>query len=284
MELTNPGKVMYPATGTTKADVLEYYLGIAEYLLPYAAGRPVTRKRWVDGVAHPPFFQKNIERFAPDWVPTRIMHHKDHDNWYPVLDAETGVATLGWFAQVAALELHVPQWRFAPDGTPGHPDRMVFDLDPGEGTGLAECVQVAKLIRDRLGAEGFVTVPVTSGGKGIHVYAALDGSRTSDEANEFAHELARALEEEHPALVVSTIRKADRRGKVLIDWSQNNASKTTITPYSLRGRTRPTVAMPRTWGEITSGRLRQIEFDEVLPMLRRRGDAAEALRPAQPPL
>jgi len=284
MELTNPGKVMYPATGTTKAQIRDYYLRVAEYLLPYAAGRPVTRKRWVDGVDQPAFFQKNIEGFAPEWVPTQIVHHKDHDNAYPVLDLETGGAMLGWFAQVAALELHVPQWRFTPDGAPGHPDRMVFDLDPGEGTGLPECVEVAKLVRDRLAGEGFRTVPVTSGSKGIHVYAPLDGTRSSDEAHEFARELARSLEQDHPDRVVSTIRKADRRGRVLIDWSQNHASKTTITPYSLRGRTRPTVAMPRTWGEIGSGRLRQIEFHEVLPLIRRRGDAAEALRPAQPPL
>lgn len=284
LTLSSPDKVMYPATGTTKADVLDYYQRIAEHLLPLASGRPVTRKRWVDGVAEPAFFQKDIEDFAPDWVPTRVIHHKDHDNAYPVLDAETGAATLAWFAQVAALELHVPQWRFTADGAPGHPDRLVLDLDPGEGVGVPECVAVAKLIRERLAAEGADTVPVTSGSKGIHVYAPLDGRRTSDEINALAHELAQALETDHPDRIVSTIRRADRRGKVLVDWSQNNASKTTVAPYSLRGRNRPTVAMPRTWGEIGSGRLRHIEFHEVLPMLRRRGDAAAALRPTQPPL
>lgn len=282
LTVTNLGKVMYPETGTTKADVLAYYREIADVLLPYAAGRPVTRKRWVDGVGGQMFFQKDIEDSAPDWVPTRVIHHKDHDNWYPVLDRKTGVATLAWFAQVAALELHVPQWRFGGDGEPGRPDRLIFDLDPGEGAGLPECVEVAKLVRVILDGVGLATVPVTSGSKGIHVYAVLDGTRTSDEASAFAHELARSLEADHPDLVVSTIRKADRAGKVLLDWSQNNAAKTTIAPYSLRGRDRPTVAMPRTWREITSGRLRQIEMHEVLGIIRRRGDAGEPMRPADP--
>jgi bifunctional non-homologous end joining protein LigD len=278
--VSNLDKVMYPETGTTKADVLAYYAEIAEFLLPYAAGRPVTRKRWVDGVDGPTFFQKDIEDSAPDWVPTRVIHHKDHDNWYPVLDGKNGVATLAWFAQVAALELHVPQWRFRPDGKAANPDRMVFDLDPGEGAGLPECVEVAKLVRGILDDVGLPTVPVTSGSKGIHLYAVLDGSQSAAESSEFAHELARSLEADHPDLVISTMRRADRSGKVLLDWSQNNGSKTTIAPYSLRGRARPMVAMPRTWREITSGRLRQVEMGEVLGILRRRGDAGEPMRPA----
>jgi len=279
LTVTNLDKVMYPETGTTKGDVIRYYGEVAELLLPYASGRPVTRKRWVDGVEGGVFFQKDLEDSAPDWVPRRVVHHKDHDNRYPVLDEAEGLATLAWFGQLAALELHVPQWRFAPTGEPGHPDRMVFDLDPGEGVGLAECVEVAKLVRALLDGMGLASVPVTSGSKGIHVYAALDGTHPSDRISELAHELARSLEADHPELVISTMRKADRRGKVLVDWSQNNAAKTTIAPYSLRGRSRPTVAMPRSWREITSGRLRQIEMDEVLRIVRRRGDAPEPLRP-----
>lgn len=279
LAVTNLDKVMYPQTGTTKADVMRYYAEIADVLLPYAAGRPVTRKRWVDGVDGPVFFQKDLETSAPDWVPRRILHHKDHDNAYPVLEAATATATLTWFAQVAALELHVPQWRFASTGEPGNPDRMVLDLDPGEGTGLPECVAVARMVRDVLDDMGLVSVPVTSGSKGIHVYAVLDGRHDSAAISALAKELAASLEAERPDLVVSTIRKADRRGKVLIDWSQNSGAKTTVAPYSLRGRSRPTVAMPRTWREITSGRLRQIELHEVAGILRRRGDAAEAMRP-----
>jgi len=282
LRITNLDKVMYPQTGTTKSDVMRYYADIADHLLPYAQGRAVTRKRWVDGVDGPVFFQKDLEDSAPDWVPRRVIHHKDHDNDYPVLDSQRGPATLAWFAQVAALELHVPQWRFADDGAPGRPDRMVFDLDPGEGAGLSGCVAVARLVREILDGMELVSVPVTSGSKGIHVYAALDGTRTSEQVNRLAHELARSLAADHPDLVVSTLRRADRRGRVLVDWSQNNAAKTTITPYSLRGRDRPTVAMPRTWREITSGRLRQVEYTEVLGILRRRGDAARPLLGSTP--
>lgn len=283
--LTNLDKVMYPATGTTKGDVIRYYSEIAPYLLPYASGRPVTRKRWVNGVGTPDdpgevFFQKDLGDTAPDWVPRAVVHHKDHDNEYPVLDGADGQATLVWLAQIAALELHVPQWRFAPNGAPGNPDRLVIDLDPGEGTGLPECVEVAKLLRAILDGMGLPTVPVTSGSKGLHLYAALDGTHPSDEISALAHELARSLEADHPDLVISTMGKVDRRGKVLVDWSQNNANKTTVAPYSLRGRMRPTVAMPRTWREVTSGKLRQVELGEVMGMLTRRGDAARPLQTA----
>lgn len=276
LTLTNLDKVMYPETGTTKGDVIRYYTRVAPYVLPYASGRPVTRKRWVDGVgtADAPgkvFFQKDLDDTTPDWVPRATLHHQGHDNEYPLLD---DLATLTWLAQTASFELHVPQWRFGPDGTPGNPDRMVFDLDPGEGVGLTQCVAVAKLVRSILVDLGMEPVPVTSGSKGIHLYAALDGGRGSDEISELAHELARSLEADHPDLVISTMKKVDRRGKVLLDWSQNNAAKTTIAPYSLRGRPRPYVAMPRTWREITSGRLRQVELGEVTAILDRRGDAA----------
>jgi len=282
--VTNLDKVMYPATGTTKGDVIRYYSEIAPYLIPYAADRPITRKRWVNGVgtADKPgqvFFHKDLEDSAPSWVERRTLQHSDHENTYPILDAVTGRATLVWLAQLAALEIHVPQWRFTTDGERGNPDRLVLDLDPGEGAGLAECVEVAKLLKAILDDMGLTSVPVTSGSKGIHIYAALDQRHTSDEISTLAHELAKSLEADHPELVVSTIRKADRRGKVLVDWSQNSASKTTVAPYSLRGRERPNVAMPRTWREITSGRLRQIEMHEVMAILKRRGDAAEPIMP-----
>ncbi|WP_027479255.1 ATP-dependent DNA ligase [Gryllotalpicola ginsengisoli] len=281
LTLSNLDKVMYPETGTTKGDVIRYYTEVASYLLPYAADRPVTRKRWVNGVgtAEKPgmvFFQKDLDDSTPEWVARQTIHHKDHDNSYPLLN---DLATLTWLAQIASLELHVPQWRFTPDGERGNPDRMVLDLDPGEGVGLPECVEVAKLVRGVLSDMGLEAVPVTSGSKGIHLYAPLDGTSTSEQVSEVAHELARSLEADHPNLVISTMRKADRRGKVMVDWSQNNAAKTTVTPYSLRGRSRPFVAMPRTWREITSGRLRQIEFHEVMGIIKRRGDAAEPLLP-----
>ncbi|RFA20355.1 ATP-dependent DNA ligase [Subtercola boreus] len=279
LKLTHLDKVLYPETGTTKAEVLQYYSDIAEYLLPHTRDRAATRKRWVNGVGtveHPGqmFFQKNLDDSAPSWVKRRTIEHSDHDNEYPLVNDR---ATLTWLAQIAALELHVPQWRFGPRGGRQNPDRLVLDLDPGEGVGLAECVEVAKLVRTILQGMGLEPLPVTSGSKGIHLYAALDGSQTSDQVSAVAHELARALESDHPDLVVSDMKKTLRVGRVLLDWSQNNGSKTTVAPYSLRGRMQPTVAAPRTWRELTSPSLAQLDFTEVLARVKRRGDPLAAL-------
>ncbi|WP_445155575.1 ATP-dependent DNA ligase [Arthrobacter sp. Hor0625] len=264
--LTNLDKVMYPETGTTKADVLAYYAAVAPVLIAAAANRPATRKRWVHGVgtAGAPgemFFQKNLDHSTPGWVPRAAITHKQRTIQYPLVN---DAATLTWLAQIAALEIHVPQWRVDPHGDALPPDRLVLDLDPGEGAGLAECVEVAKLARGILQDVGLEPVPVTSGSKGIHLYAALDGTQSSDQVSEFAHELARALEADHPELAVSDMKKSLRAGKVLVDWSQNNAAKTTIVPYSLRGRLRPTVAAPRTWRELGSASLQQLDYREVM--------------------
>ncbi|WP_442908639.1 non-homologous end-joining DNA ligase [Homoserinibacter sp. YIM 151385] len=285
LQLTNLDKVLYPETGTTKRDVLDYLASVSEWMLPHIAGRPATRKRWVDGVgtADAPgevFFQKDLGDAAPAWVRRRGIQHTEREAVYPLVD---DLATLTWLGQMAALEIHVPQWRFGRNGTPRRPDRLVLDLDPGEGAGLPECVEVAGLARAILRDVGLDPRPVTSGSKGVHLYAALDGSRTSEQISAFAHELARALEADRPELVVSGMRKADRRGKVLVDWSQNSASKTTIAPYSLRGRTRPTVAAPRTWRELASPSLEQLEYPEVLRRLRRRGDPLADLSAGHPP-
>ena len=269
LQLTNLDKVLYPDAGTTKADVLGYYASVAEWMLPHVEGRPATRKRWVDGVDGQVFFEKNLPDSAPDWVARHTIEHKDHANVYPMVN---DLATLTWLAQVAALEVHVPQWRFGPKGAQRNPDRLVLDLDPGEGVGLAECVAVATLLRPIVEGMGLELMPVTSGSKGVHLYARLDGRQTSAQVGEVAHELARAMEADHPDLVLSTMGKADRRGKVLLDWSQNNGAKTTVAPYSLRGRTRPTVAMPRTWRELASKTLVQLEYTDVLSRLKRRGD------------
>ncbi|TDT64674.1 ATP-dependent DNA ligase [Frigoribacterium sp. PhB116] len=269
LQLTNLDKVLYPASGTTKADVLGYYAAVAEWMLPHVEGRPATRKRWVNGVDGEVFFEKNLPDSAPEWVARHEIEHKDHANVYPMV---SDLATLTWLAQVAALEVHVPQWRFGPRGAQRNPDRLVLDLDPGEGVGLAECVEVAQLLRPLLDGMGLELVPVTSGSKGVHLYARLDGKQTSAQVSDVAHELARAVEADHPDLVLSTMGKADRRGKVLLDWSQNNGNKTTVAPYSLRGRERPTVAMPRTWRELASKSLEQLEYTEVLARLKRRGD------------
>jgi bifunctional non-homologous end joining protein LigD len=279
LRLTNLDKVLYPETGTTKRDVLDYYARIADVLIRYTEDRPATRKRWVNGVgtaAEPGemFFQKNLDESTPDWVARASITHKERTNEYPLVN---DVATLTWLGQIATLEIHVPQWRFGQGGRQKNPDRLVLDLDPGEGVGLAECAQVARYAKSVLDGMGLRLMPVTSGSKGIHLYAALDGSQKSTAVSSLAHELARALEADHPDLIVSTMKKSVRRGKVFVDWSQNNAAKTTVAPYSLRGKLRPTVAAPRTWRELSSKSLRQLEYREVLRRVARRGDPLEEL-------
>ena len=282
LRLTSLDKVMYPSTGMTKGEMIAYYAEIAPTMLPHVAGRPITRKRWVNGVGTPEhpeqaFFEKNLEEHAPEWIRRGVQHHTDGDKSYPIADSR---ATLVWLAQMGAIELHVPQWRFDPSGAPANPDRMVFDLDPGEGMGLVECAEVARLVRGILQHMGLEAVPVTSGSKGIHLYAALDGAQTSEQVSAVAHELAKALEADHPGLIVSSMRKTLRGGRVLIDWSQNNGKKTTIAPYSLRGRFRPTVAAPRTWEELDDPGLRHLEADEVVALVAERGDPMLAVTSA----
>ena len=266
LKLSNLDKVLYPQTGTTKGEVIDYYHRIAPVMVPQATRRPATRKRWVDGVgtAESPgkvFFRKDLEDHAPDWIPRADIQHSDGVSTYPLVDEP---AVLVWLAQLAALEVHTPQWRFDADLEPAHPDRMVLDLDPGEGAGLAECARVAGWCREILTDMGLESFPVTSGSKGIHLYAPLDGSASSEEVDQVAHELARALETDHPEEVISTQSRSKRTGKVLVDWSQNNGKKTTVCPYSLRGRLRPTVAAPRTWEEIEDPALAHLEMAEVL--------------------
>ncbi|MEE9097997.1 ATP-dependent DNA ligase [Pseudarthrobacter phenanthrenivorans] len=279
LTLTNLDKIIYPETGTTKADVLAYYAAVAHVLVPAAANRPATRKRWVNGVgtADKPgevFFQKELEDSAPGWLPRAAITHKDRTIHYPLVN---DAATLTWFGQINSLEIHVPQWRVDPHGNQLNPDRLVLDLDPGEGAGLPECREVALLARAILQDVGLDPVPVTSGSKGIHLYAALDGGQTSEQISAFARELARALEADHPDLAVSDMKKSLRRGKVLVDWSQNNAAKTTVVPYSLRGRPTPLVAAPRTWQEIESPRLAHLDYQEVLKRVRDGNDPFAAV-------
>ncbi|MBP3949056.1 ATP-dependent DNA ligase [Corynebacterium sp. Marseille-P3884] len=261
LSVSNLDKVLYPATGTTKADVMKYYLEVAGALIPQVSGRPVTRKRFPDGVDAESFFRKDLEDSAPEWLPFGILAHKESTNRYPLVEEP---AVLAWFAQVAALELHTPQWRFGEHGYPANPDRLVLDLDPGPGVGLAECAEVARWCKEILDGMGMESVPVTSGSKGIHLYAALDGASTAEQVAAVAKKLARALEADNPDSVTSVMKKEQRHGKVFIDWSQNNGKKTTVAPYSLRGREHPTVAAPRTWSELEDPDLRQLEYTEVL--------------------
>ena len=265
IRLTSLDRVVYPSTGTTKRDVINYFEQIAPTLTRYTSGRPATRKRWMRGVgtAKDPqdsFFHKNLDDDAPSWMRSYAIRHEDHTNRYPILD---DAASLVWFAQRGALEYHVPQWRFRSGGAQEPPDRLVLDLDPGEGAGLAECVQVAHWAREELKSQGLPSIPVTSGSKGIHLYAPLDGSLDTDGANDLAHTLADELAAKHSSHVTSNLRKSNRVGKVLVDWSQNNGHKTTVAPFSLRGRERPTVAVPRSWEELDES-LTQVELEEAL--------------------
>ena len=282
IKLSNLDKVLYPQTQTTKADVLSYYAQVGTTMLPHLRDRPATRKRWPDGVGEVKgkrptvFFNKDLVAGTPDWVERRTIAHRDHDNDYPVIN---DLATLAWLAQLAALEIHVPQWRFGPDGKPQNPDRLVLDLDPGAGVSLAQCAWTAMLVRDILRDIGHDPVPVTSGSKGIHLYAPLDRSQTSEQATEVARELALALESDHPDLVISSMKRSERDGKVFIDWSQNNGAKTTVSPYSLRGRERPWIAAPRTWDELEDPDLRQLEYEEVITRVADLGDLLAPLAP-----
>lgn len=279
--LTNADKVLYPATGTTKSDVFGYYTGIAEVMIPHIAGRPATRKRWPNGVDQASFFEKQLASSAPDWLPRASVVHRSGTTTYPIIDSATGLA---WIAQQAALEVHVPQWRFVAEWTskgeiltPGPATRLVFDLDPGEGVTMAQLAQVARAVRDLLADIGLSTLPLTSGSKGLHLYTPLDEPVSSKGATVLAKRVAQQLETVMPALVTATMTKSLRAGKVFLDWSQNSGSKTTIAPYSLRGREQPTVAAPRSWEELDDPGLRQLTYDEVLARLTRDGDLIAAL-------
>jgi bifunctional non-homologous end joining protein LigD len=282
VKLTNPDKVLYPAAGrqkaVTKAQVFDYYIDIAEAMLPHIAGRAATRKRWPNGVDETSFFEKQLASSAPDWLNRASVTHRSGTTTYPIIDTVEGLA---WIAQQAALEVHVPQWRFLGDD-PGPATRLVFDLDPGDGVKMKQLCEVAQAVRELMGDIGLTTYPLTSGSKGLHLYAPLDEPVSSRGAVVLAKRVAQQLEQAMPKLVTATMTKSVRAGKVFLDWSQNNGSKTTIAPYSLRGREHPTVAAPRTWEEIADPKLRHLRFDEVLERVEAHGDLLADLDAAVP--
>jgi bifunctional non-homologous end joining protein LigD len=271
--LTNPDKVLYPATGTTKAEVFDYYVNIAEAMIPHIAGRAVTRKRWPNGVDEPSFFEKQLASSAPDWLDRESVTHRSGTTTYPIIDTVEGLA---WIAQQAALEVHVPQWRFV-DGEPGPATRIVFDLDPGDDVTFRQLCEVAHEVRDFITDIGLTTYPLTSGSKGLHLYVPLAEPVSSRGASVLAKRIAQQLEKTMPKQVTATMTKSLRAGKVFLDWSQNSSAKTTIAPYSMRGREEPTVAAPRTWEEIEDPDLRHLRFDEVLERFERDGDLLAGL-------
>jgi len=286
VKLTNAAKVLYPDTGTTKADVFAYYTGIADAMIPHVAGRAATRKRWPNGVMQASFFEKQLPSSAPAWLARASVVHRSGTTTYPIIDSPTALA---WIAQQAALEVHVPQWRFIAEWTrsgeqlkPGPATRLVFDLDPGENVTMPQLAEVARAIRDLIADIGLSTYPVTSGGKGLHLYSPLDKPVSTRAASILARRVAQQLEKALPQLVTATMAKRLRAGKVFVDWSQNNGSKTTVAPYSLRGRAQPTVAAPRTWDELDDPELRQLRYDEVLARVAKDGDLLSSLDPAVP--
>jgi len=282
LRISNLDKVLYPRTGTTKGEVLDYYARIAPTLLLHLKDRAVTRIRWPHGVERDSFFEKNVPAGTPSWVRTatvpttgsRASSRNGDTLVFPIVD---DLATLTWLVNLAALELHVHQWTVGRNGRPRNADRLVIDLDPGEPAGLHECCGIALLVRDKLAERDLVARPVTSGSKGLHLYADLPGRMPSDDSTALAKEVAEELQAEHPKLVTATMTKARRAGKVFLDWSQNAGSKTTISPYSLRGRERPLVATPVSWAEVEAGAedplgLEQFRFDEVLERVADHGD------------
>ena len=271
LKISSLDKVMYPETGTTKGEVLNYYARVAPVLLPHLADRAVTRIRWPNGTGEGRFFEKNLPSGAPDWltsvtVPSTGSRGGGDHITYPIID---GLAPLTYLVNLGSLELHVHQWTVGRNQQPKNPNRLVIDLDPGPPAGLHECCQVALLVRDRLAERGLSCAPVTSGSKGLHLYAALPGKLNWERVRDLAQEIARELSRERPELVLWKMTKSIRGGKVFLDWSQNTGSKTTITPYSLRGKEAPFVAAPRGWDEVEAGAederaLRQCDLDEVL--------------------
>ncbi len=289
--VTHLDKVIYPETGTRKFEIIDYYSRVADVMLPHLWQRPITRKRWPDGVEKQPFFEKNLTDSAPSWVVRRSIEHSDREAVYPVA---TSRADLVWLGQQAALELHVPQWTFPADATETtgagdrRANRLILDLDPGPDVELSQCAEVAMIVRHLLAGAGLDSYPVTSGSKGIHVYAPLPRAVSPDGARTVAKQIATALAAERPSDVTASMSKALRPGKVFIDWSQNSGSKTTLSPYSLRGRERPWAAAPRYWEELENNDIRQLDFAEVLERVDTHGDILAGLDggigPPTPPI
>jgi bifunctional non-homologous end joining protein LigD len=246
LKLTNLDKVLYPKAGFTKGDVIDYYRSVAPALLPHLKDRPLTMKRYPNGVDQEFFYQKEAPQHRPPWVKTVPIWSRGNKRDINFL-LVNNLSTLIWIANLADLELHTSLSKAA---HPQRPTMMVFDLDPGPPATIAECCEVGLMLRDLLHDLKLETFAKTSGSKGLQVYVPLNTAVTYDDTKPFAHTVARLLEERRPDLVVSNMRKELRTGKVLVDWSQNDDMKTTICVYSLRARERPTVSTPVTWDEV----------------------------------
>jgi len=246
LKLSNLEKVLYPATGFTKQQVIDYYVRIAPAMVPHLAGRPLTRKRYPNGVDEEFFYEKNAPQHRPDWVKTApIWSGRNRRTIHYILADD--LATLVWLANLAAIELH-PSLSLAEDIA--CPTMMVFDLDPGPPANVVQCCRVGLWLREIFEHFGLRSFPKTSGSKGLQIYVPLNTPTNYESTKTFSHALAQLLEQEHSELVVSEMKKQVRTGKVFVDWSQNDEHKTTVAVYSLRAREHPTVSTPVTWEEV----------------------------------
>lgn len=271
LTISNPDKVLYPTTGFTKAEVISYFVSVADAMLPHLAGRALTFKRFPNGADKPGFFEKRCPGHRPSWVPVAAgPGDRDGVIEYCVLDEP---AALVWSANLAALELHAPM-ALAIDLA--CPRAVVFDFDPGAPAGIRECAQAALDVAEVLSAVGLKGFCKTSGSKGIQLYVPVNAPCTHDMAGDFARAVGQVLERKAPQSYVTTMTKSQRPGKIFVDWSQNSRHKTTIAPYSLRARERPTVSTPVSWGEIEDAAYGKdplvFDADDVVARVRERGD------------
>jgi bifunctional non-homologous end joining protein LigD len=282
LELSNLDKLMYPDAGFTKGEVIDYYTRLAPVLLPHLEDRALTRIRYPNGVQGAHFFEKNAPAGTPGWVRLETLPVPGSTKSRETIDfvVVDKLATLVWVANLASLELHTPQWRIGED-----PDLMVVDLDPGAPAGLKECCGVAMLMRDRLAEDGIDAYPKTSGKKGMQLCCPISGTQDSETVSAYAKNVAEGLSAQVPKSITAKMAKSIRPGKVFIDWSQNAAAKTTVTPYSLRAQPSPTASTPLTWDEVAAMALgdepaRQFSAAEVLARVDRHGDLlADLLTP-----
>lgn len=291
LRLSNLDKVLYPQTGFTKSEVIDYYARIAPVLLPHVRGRPLTFKRYPEGVEGESFFEKNAPSHTPDWVRTVRLSSPSSTKGREEIDYAVlhNLPEVVWAANLATLEFHLPMWRVDDQGARQSPDTLVFDLDPGAPADIVTCCEVAFLVRDVLADDGMVAHPKTSGKKGMQLYVPVRPERPWEDAHAYARRVAEHLAGEHRDLVVSTMAKQARRNKVLVDWSQNHQAKTTIAPYSLRAASQPAVSTPVTWEEvgdcleIGDPMLLHFTSEEVLDRVSEHGDLfGGVLRPERP--
>ncbi|TDB85745.1 ATP-dependent DNA ligase [Actinomadura sp. KC216] len=288
LSLSNLDKHLYPEF--SKGEVIDYYARIAPVMLPHLKDRAATRIRWPDGVDGTKFFEKNAPSHTPDWVRTATIPTPGSSTGRDTLDfvVVDDLPTLVWCANLAALELHVPQWKVGPRGKVHNPDLVVFDLDPGAPATIVEACEVAHLLRDVLAEDGLESYPKTSGKKGLHLYVPVKEPSTGERTSEYAKAAAQRLAEEHPRLVVAKMDKRLRKGKIFVDWSQNNPAKTTVAPYSLRAGSRgPTVSTPVTWDELDAcENAAGLTFTpaEMLDRVEEHGDLLEPLLKDRQPL